>query len=113
MTVATALLNRLREQGFRLTPAGDHIIVEPASRLTDELRLMIRASKPELLRVLTPLSPDLERRIHNMALRWQYRPDELAEVLNLARADPQKWLRAVALDEHKFGASGVPVKLDA
>lgn len=55
-----------------------------------------RGSPPEL-----NFTPDLERRIHAMARRWQYAPEELADVLDRARRDPAGWERAVALDERR------------
>lgn len=39
-------------QGFDVELAGDHVIVSPASRLTDDLRAYIRDHKPEILREL-------------------------------------------------------------
>lgn len=59
------------------------------------------------------LSPDLERRICAMAGRWRYTADELAEVLELARHDPGKWSRAIALDERRFGEDRAVWKPDA
>lgn len=46
---------------------------------------------------------DLERRIRTMGRRWRYTDAELTEVMDLARADPEKWARAVALDERREG----------
>ena len=51
-----------------------------------------------------------------MAGRWRYTPDDLAEVLDLARADPDKWTRAVSLDESReveFRAAGLLPRGDA
>ena len=47
------------------------------------------------------LPVELELRLRAMAQRWRYTDDDLAEILNLARANPQAWLRAVALDERR------------
>ncbi len=41
----------------------------------------------------------LLKKIHAMAERWQYAPDELAEALRLAEADPAGWQRLVTHDE--------------
>jgi hypothetical protein len=49
---ATDLLDDLARQGFCLTPEGDGIRVRPASRLTGELRQVIRAHKAALLALL-------------------------------------------------------------
>ncbi len=54
---AAELLVELGPQGFTLTPAGDGIRVTPAGRLTAELRDRIRRHRPELLLLLSPLSP--------------------------------------------------------
>lgn len=40
------------EQGFKIQPQGDRLLVSPASRLTDELRDFIRQHRPEILREL-------------------------------------------------------------
>jgi hypothetical protein len=50
----------------------------------------------------------LEPRLRMMAHRWRYSADELAEVLALARMNPDGWLRAVSLDERREvpGAGG-------
>jgi hypothetical protein len=50
---AAKLLERVRAEGFTLTPgAGGTLVVAPASRLTDELRAELRARKSELLAAL-------------------------------------------------------------
>lgn len=47
-----ALIASLRRQGFQLTPRGDKLAVSPASKLTPELTELLRAYKPEILRLL-------------------------------------------------------------
>jgi hypothetical protein len=42
---------------------------------------------------------ELEGRLRQMAVRWEYMPEELAEAIELARLDPVKWHLAVDLDE--------------
>lgn len=115
-----ALLAQLRERGLRVVAQGDALLVEPRSALTDELRAMIRANKPQLLRELASgggsLPADLERRIQAMARRWEYSPEELADVLDCARRDPAIWTRAVALDERseaEFRQHGLLPRADA
>ncbi len=49
---APDVLAHLSALGVRLTRAGDHLIAEPSSALTDSLRAMIRAHKAELLAAL-------------------------------------------------------------
>jgi len=49
MGAADLLLHELGEAGIRVLADGDHLIVTPASALTDGVRQRIRASKTELL----------------------------------------------------------------
>jgi len=52
----------------------------------------------------------LRRRIERMAQRWRYSTTELAEVMKLARLDPDRWSAAIALDEEReaeFRAAGM------
>ncbi|HVZ36444.1 MAG TPA: hypothetical protein VG963_28640 [Polyangiaceae bacterium] len=44
-----AALDRLHAAGLRVTAMGDTLLVEPRTRLTDELRAYIRQHKPVLL----------------------------------------------------------------
>ena len=58
-----ALLAELRARGLRVTVDGDKVIVAPRSGLTDELRALIRANKPVILReVAAETRPALEMR---------------------------------------------------
>lgn len=50
------------------------------------------------------LSPALESRIRAMGNRWNYAAEELAQVLEAARADPEGWLAVVDADERQFSA---------
>jgi tubulysin polyketide synthase-like protein len=47
-----AILDTLKAHGVRLTRDGGDLIATPKAALTDELRAMIRANKPELLEAL-------------------------------------------------------------
>lgn len=49
-----ALLTRLRDAGLSVSRKGDHLIVTPRERLTDELRKNIRQQKAELLASVVP-----------------------------------------------------------
>ena len=119
MTPAENLLTELRQQGFRLTPdpTSNGIVVEPASKLTDEIRSVIRAHKPELLRALAPaLPPDLEHRIRAMGQRWNYSNGELNDALDRARFNQAAWTACVQLDEVReaeFRARGLLSRADA
>lgn len=62
---AVNLLRDLTNQDFDLTIEDEHLIVSPASRLTDDLRALIRAHKSALIRLLSDpddqdIPPDLE-----------------------------------------------------
>ena len=45
----------------------------------------------------------LRPRLIQMAARWAYAPDDLAELLDCARRDPVKWQLAVEFDEAREG----------
>ena len=47
------MLTQLRAVGLTFTADNDRLLVEPRARLTDKLRAVIRAHKPDLLRELT------------------------------------------------------------
>jgi hypothetical protein len=59
--VASALLARLRGDGFTVTRDGDSILVVPRDRLTDAYRQTIRDHKAELLAELRAESADPQR----------------------------------------------------
>lgn len=46
------ILEECSQRGIRLSPHADKLVIEPASRLTDELRQAIRSAKAEILRLL-------------------------------------------------------------
>jgi hypothetical protein len=50
---AIDLLTDLYRQGFTLAAEGGGIRLRPASRLTEDLRQVIRANKPELLAIIS------------------------------------------------------------
>ncbi len=52
--VALPVIAILTAGGFGCRADGDRLIVHPAEGLTDALRAMIRAAKPDLLAYLTP-----------------------------------------------------------
>lgn len=98
--IAFDLLTQLRGAGVHLEASDDDKLIAKANAgvLTPGRRSQIAEAKPALLAAL-----DLERRIRRMAQRWRYSAEELAEVLELAKAQPQAWLRAIELDERRFG----------
>jgi hypothetical protein len=107
-----ALLSRLRQAGLTVSRDGDHLIVTPGSRLTDELREAIRNGKQDLLAALVtePENPpaDLTARIRAMARKWGFSTQELAEEFSRAAADPAAELLWVEHDEAKFGTGDTP-----
>lgn len=50
---AADLLQHVRAAGFRLDVDGDKLVIRPASKLTDDLRVKLRAAKPELMALLS------------------------------------------------------------
>lgn len=72
---APDLLANLRAGGFELTRDGDRIIISPASRLTGDLRAMIREHKLALLVLLA-----VESQTHGRtALWWERFGDALTD----------------------------------
>lgn len=49
---AHELLHQMAAAGFSVEADGDMLVIRPASKLTDDLRADLRASKPELLALL-------------------------------------------------------------
>lgn len=49
---ARELLHELTGAGFSLAVDGDKLVIRPASKLTDELRMALRAAKPDLMALL-------------------------------------------------------------
>lgn len=50
---ARDLLAELAGAGLSVTADGDRLVVRPASKLTDDMRTALRATKPELLALLS------------------------------------------------------------
>jgi hypothetical protein len=96
---AADLLLHLRAAGFVLDVADDKLMLTPASMLTDDLRLAVRANKPELVALLNGDSGSLRhgpndaesaafgaRRDH--LLRWGWpEPEAAAVAARLAQRD--------------------------
>lgn len=100
-----ALLMQLVDAGLTVSRDGDHLIVAPRDRLTDELRATIRQRKEELL---AALNQTLDERIGKMAKRWGYTANELREALTGVRSDPQGWMAWTERDERDFGNCVTP-----
>lgn len=81
---ARELIVELTESGFSLQAEGGHLVIRPASKLTDPIRVALREAKPDLLpllaaRALDPSAVDwtesdaghfLERRARLMRWGW-------------------------------------------
>jgi len=107
--MSCALLTKLIDAGLSVSREGDHLIVAPRDRLTDELRATIRQRKDELLTALSPAEkPSLDDRIRKMAQRWGYSTDELQEALAGTQSDPQGWMAWTERDEREFGSCVTP-----
>jgi hypothetical protein len=110
MTVAV-LLEEIRAAGLRLDPAPDGLRVSPKGRLTDELRLKIRAHKAELLAALGPQPDDradLEADAASQAvaaevLAMAARPERTAFALR-NHAEAIRHFRKMAADTERLAA---------
>lgn len=104
------ILSRLHEQGFQVTAEGDRLQVRPASRVTDELRSVLRAHKPQLLQALSGMAAELDADAREYIAERQaigeidggLSPDEAARMAT-ARIyqfrltdDPHSWLLVLA-----------------
>lgn len=85
---AADVLHLIRESGLTVTADGDRLIVNPADRLTDDLRTLIRDNKPDVLVALESESAELTRlgRLHGE--RYGFTETEHAEARAAALADP-------------------------
>lgn len=52
MTTTLELLHDLHKAGIRLSVSGENLAAKPADAVTDDLAAMIRARKPQLLKIL-------------------------------------------------------------
>jgi len=84
---AVDLLQELGRRGLKLSAAGTGIRVEPSSRLTDELRSLIRANKSELLAAISQKTDPEEISDHWLIIqpaqrseRWFSPPQSRAEI---------------------------------
>lgn len=107
---ATELIVRARVDGVILRAGTDGLKAKGNRIAVQHWLPTLKLHKPELLAELTLRSTELEGRIRRMAARWRYTASDLAEALQLAADDPEKWERAVALDERReaeFRAKGL------
>lgn len=99
------LLAELRSAGFdvgRHDADKSRLRIAPSDKLTDSQKARITAGKTALLAALDAegaLWRNLERRIRQMAERWQYPADDLAEALQGARDNRAGWIVAIECDE--------------
>jgi hypothetical protein len=94
-------LERVRKKFGNLPSAPDRTDKSPSVRSV--------SASPKESEKFSGIFPDLERRIRAIAVRWHYTDAEVTEVVDLTRADPEKWACAVTLDEQReaeFRADG-------
>jgi hypothetical protein len=99
---AHVLLSDFRSRGIELTPNGEKLTVEPASRLTDADCVAIRAAKSELLKLLAP---------PGLCDRQEDEIDRVSGVEDWRRA-PQQGLAAYGILE-TCQRYGVALRIDA
>jgi len=92
MAAVAEILDQLHHNGVRLRVAGDRLVAESNSPLTDDTRALIRANKPRLLRELS--GDSLTRNQEGAINRWldhigESDPSLRAECLDRCRRDPE------------------------
>ncbi len=99
---ARDLLNDLTEAGLTVECDGDSLVIRPASRLTDDLRALVRDAKPELLVLLGEDLRLTDRR--ERLLRWGW-PAADAEALaqRLARRESDARVSCVECRHYRPG----------
>lgn len=85
---APDVLHLIRESGLTMTADGNRLIVTPSDRLTDNLRTLIRDNKPGVLDLLESESEELTRLVRLCGTHYGFTPDEHADALAIALADP-------------------------
>lgn len=85
---------------LKVTPAGTLKVIGDQAAI-DRWCPILRSRKLEIIAALSQLPGDLESRIRAMARRWQYSPEEVADVLDRARLDPAYWTVRVVEDERR------------
>lgn len=98
-----AVLAELRGNGLRLSVGfDDRLLVGPQASITQLQDTLIRSNKVALidaLRAEQQLVEELKPRIREMAQRWHYTEDEVAEAQAAAAGDPRAWLQFCQMDE--------------
>lgn len=96
---APNVLAHLTAAGLKLTPLRDgRLWVEPKSRLTDELRVLIRTHKPELLAALDPGWGDaVEDRRNRVLAALEANPQKKIAALADVEADPRNVIVTLAI----------------
>jgi hypothetical protein len=95
-------LDRVREKFGNLEKATDRTDKRPSVSSVSAL--------PRKSGKFGALGSALTERIRQMGERWQYSPEDLAQALDAARADPAGWLASVEWDEQlhrKCGRTGL------
>jgi hypothetical protein len=87
-----AILRELRAAGFRLWAEAGRIMVEPASRLTDDHRAAIATSRPAILAALSPRPGEREAIERELRRIMGDHPD-FAEAMTHATRSPGEYLQ--------------------
>lgn len=102
-----AILDTLKAKGVRLTRDGGDLIATPKAALTDDLRALIRAHKPELLEAVGKAKPSPEDELRRFVavVYANDSPEDQVEALRHALSDPEAardfygWRLSPAYDE--------------
>ena len=86
------LLDTLIEKGVEVGLDGENLRVVTDADLTEPQVQFLRESKTRLIAEL------IEREVREMAMRWNYTPEDLRWALAQAAADPEGWRRLTAAD---------------
>jgi TubC N-terminal docking domain len=99
---APDILARLSAAGVRLELDGSDLLARPRAALTDELRGLIKAHKPELLAALSSsagLTQAEREKLLQLAARWEMDDDDVALVLRQCECGGE------AVDGYRFTAA--------
>jgi ribosomal protein S6 len=83
-----SVVAQLRKHGLRFSAAGDALRVEPREALTDEVRAIIRAKKPDILRELAAETRERQEGIYDVTPLSAFQEAARQEVLARLAANP-------------------------
>lgn len=97
--LAADVLERLSACGVRLMRQGDALVATPREALNDELRALIRAHKPELIRALVKGPDRAEDRKARALAFLEAHPNVKRACFADVKADPANIVLTVAIRE--------------